>query len=175
MTGRAKAIMLQGTGSYVGKSLLAAALCRIFKQDGFSAAPFKAQNMALNSGVTKDGGEIGRAQLVQAEAAGVDATTDMNPILIKPTADSEAQVVVQGRPLSSLSAVDYRKRTVKLFKYVKQSYARLAGKFDIIVIEGAGSPAEVNLRAGDIVNMRTAKMAGAPVLRLGTLPYTQHR
>jgi len=169
MNRRAKALMLQGTGSHVGKSVLVAALCRIFRQDGFRVAPFKSQNMALNSGVTTGGGEIGRAQIVQAEAAGIDATTDMNPILIKPTADSAAQVIVHGKPLANLSAIDYRKRTRRLFKYVTQSYDRLADAFDIIVIEGAGSPAEVNLRRGDIVNMRTARMADAPVLLVGDI------
>lgn len=161
----AKTIMLQGTSSHVGKSLLCTALCRIFKQDGFQVAPFKAQNMALNSYVTLDGGEIGRAQGAQAEAAGVAATVTMNPVLIKPKQDMQAQVVVLGKPLADMSARDYRAKFLpQAVGLVKQSIEQLRQEYQVVVIEGAGSPAEVNLKDRDIVNMRTAFWAEAPVL-----------
>ncbi|SHE49339.1 cobyric acid synthase [Desulforamulus putei] len=161
----AKTIMIQGTSSHVGKSLLCAALCRIFKQDGFRVAPFKAQNMALNSYVTLDGGEIGRAQGAQAEAAGVTATVQMNPILLKPKQDLNAQVVVLGKPLADMSARDYRQHFLpRAVSLVKQCLEDLRRQYDVLVIEGAGSPAEVNLKDRDIVNMRTAFLAEAPVL-----------
>ncbi len=160
----AKALMVQGTGSHVGKSLLVTAFCRIFRQKGCSVAPFKAQNMALNSYVTEDGGEMGRAQVVQAEAAGIKPTVDMNPILIKPQSDIGAQVIIQGRVLGNYSAIEYHGYKREAIKSVRDSYNRLAKNFDIILIEGAGSPAEINLKKHDIVNMKIAKMADAPVL-----------
>ncbi len=160
----AKALMVQGTGSHVGKSILVTAFCRILKQEGYSVAPFKAQNMALNSYVTEDGGEMGRAQVVQAEAAEIKPTVDMNPILIKPQSDIGAQVIIQGRVIGNYSAVEYHKYKREAIKSVRDSYNRLSKEYDIILIEGAGSPAEINLKKHDIVNMKIAKMAGAPVL-----------
>ncbi len=161
----AKPIMLQGTASNVGKSILTAALCRIFLQDGYRTAPFKAQNMALNSAVTPDGGEIGRAQAVQAEAAGIQATVEMNPILIKPKQDMHAQIVVLGRPYSDMSAKDYRSQFLpQIHNVVEDCIQKLKSEFDVLVIEGAGSPAEVNLKDRDIVNMKTAEMADSPVI-----------
>jgi adenosylcobyric acid synthase len=161
-TGRA--LMVLGTASHVGKSVLTAALCRIFKQDGYSVAPFKAQNMALNSAATPDGLEIGRAQAMQAEAAGVAPSVDMNPILLKPCADSRSQLVVRGRVVGELAAREYHSRTPELLGIVKESYGRLASAHDVVVLEGAGSPAEVNLVGSDIVNMRMARAAGAACL-----------
>ncbi len=165
----AKTIMLQGTGSSVGKSLLTAALCRIMREDGFRVAPFKSQNMALNSFVTLDGGEMGRAQVVQAEAAGIEPTVDMNPILIKPEADARSQVIVRGKPWKTVSAFDYYRHTPELLPIVKQSLERLRSEYEIIVIEGAGSPAEINLRGPEIVNMKIAEIADAPVLLVGDI------
>jgi len=167
----ARAIMFQGTASHVGKSVLTAALCRILHQDGWRVAPFKAQNMSLNSGVTPDGGEIGRAQLLQAQAAGVVPTVDMNPILLKPKGDMTAQVIVHGRPLADLDwrryrGPEYRGRTLQA---VRESLARLQAAYDVLVLEGAGSPAEVNLRQGDIVNMTSAELADARVLLVGDI------
>lgn len=157
--------MLQGTSSHVGKSLLCTALCRIFFQDGYLTAPFKAQNMALNSTVTPDGGEIGRAQGVQAEAAGVAASVLMNPILLKPKQDMQAQVVVLGSPAADMSARDYRNEFLPgAVAMVKDCIAKLKNQYEVLVIEGAGSPAEVNLKDRDIVNMKTAELAGSPVL-----------
>jgi adenosylcobyric acid synthase len=160
----AKVIMVQGTASSVGKSTLAAALCRILRQDGWNVAPFKAQNMSLNSFVTADGGEMGRAQVVQAEAACVEPTVDMNPILLKPEGHSRSQVIVHGVPVSTLEAVDYFKRKDTMWPSVAESLDRLRAEYDVVVIEGAGSPAEVNLKARDIVNMRVALYCNAPVL-----------
>jgi adenosylcobyric acid synthase len=159
----AKPLMIQGTASSVGKSVLVAALCRILKQDGWRVAPFKAQNMSLNSFVTPDGREIGRAQAVQAEAAGVDPTVEMNPILLKPEADDRSQVVVKGRPLGRETAKDYYSRQKGLWSVVRQSLDRLLASHDVVVIEGAGSPAEINLRDRDMVNMRVASYCRAPV------------
>jgi adenosylcobyric acid synthase len=162
---RAKALMVLGTASHVGKSVLTAALCRILKQDGVSVAPFKAQNMALNSAATPEGLEIGRAQAMQADAAGLPACVDMNPILLKPCGDSKSQLVVLGRAQGELSAGHYQGRRVsELFATVTQSYERLAARHDVIVLEGAGSPAEVNLARSDIVNMRMARAADAACL-----------
>ncbi|MDD3888399.1 MAG: cobyric acid synthase [Syntrophomonadaceae bacterium] len=161
----ARAIMVQGTSSNVGKSILCTALCRIFAQDGFRTVPFKAQNMALNSTVTPDGGEIGRAQGAQAEAAGVKPTVYMNPILLKPKQDMEAQVIILGTPIGDMSAREYRNDYLpKAEALVLECINRLKEEFEVLVIEGAGSPAEVNLKDRDIVNMKTAELADAPVL-----------
>ena len=156
--------MIQGTGSHVGKSILVCALCRILKQDGYRVAPFKAQNMALNSFVTKDGKEIGRAQVAQAEAAGIDPVVEMNPILLKPTGDCGSQVILMGKPIGNMTAKEYYQKKAGFVSIIKDAYDKLRSKFDIIVIEGAGSPAEINLKDGDIVNMGMAEMASAPVL-----------
>lgn len=157
--------MLQGTGSNVGKSILTAALCRIFFQDGYSVAPFKGQNMALNSYVTADGGEMGRAQVIQAEACKIQPDVLMNPVLLKPTRDSASQVIVLGQPVGHLSARDYHVQYKdKAWQVIKDSLYRLNDSYEVLVIEGAGSPAEVNLKENDVVNMRVAKEIGAPVL-----------
>ena len=156
--------MIQGTGSHVGKSVLVCALCRILKQDGYRVAPFKAQNMALNSFVTKDGKEMGRAQVAQAEAAGIEPIVEMNPILLKPTGDCGSQVIVMGKPIGNMTAKEYYQKKNDFVSIIKDAYDKLRSQFDIIVIEGAGSPAEINLKDGDIVNMGMAEMASAPVL-----------
>ncbi len=156
--------MIQGTGSHVGKSILACALCRILRQDGYKVAPFKAQNMALNSFVTKDGKEMGRAQVAQAEAAGILPAVEMNPILLKPTGDCGSQVIIMGKPIGNMTAKEYYQKKNEFVSIVKEAYDTLRNQFDIIVIEGAGSPAEINLRDGDIVNMGMAEMASAPVV-----------
>jgi len=161
--------MVQGTASSVGKSLIVAGLCRLFRQEGLRVAPFKAQNMALNSAVTPDGLEIGRSTAVQAEAAGVAPTVEMNPVLIKPEAGARAQIVVLGKPLGRAETVDYFSRTAALWPVVADALDRLREKYDLVVIEGAGSPAEINLRDGDIVNMRIARHADAPVLLVGDI------
>ncbi len=162
-------LMVQGTASHVGKSVMVSALCRIFRQDGFRVAPFKAQNMSNNSYVTADGGEIGRAQAVQADAAGVEARVEMNPILLKPEADHISQVVVMGRPLLSAKAKDYFGLKPQLWEAVRTSLDSLRADFDIVVVEGAGSPAEINLKKNEIVNMRVARYANAPVLLCGDI------
>ena len=162
--------MVQGTASHVGKSVLVSALCRIFRQDGFRVAPFKAQNMSNNSYVTPDGGEIGRAQAVQAQAAGVEARVEMNPVLLKPEADQTSQVVLMGRRLGSAGARQYFDRLKpRLWRAVRQSLDLLREEFDVVVIEGAGSPAEINLKATEIVNMAVARYADAPVLLCGDI------
>lgn len=166
---KCKVIMVQGTGSYVGKSLIVSALCRIFKQDGFRVAPFKAQNMALNSFVTREGGEMGRAQVAQAEAAGIEPNVDMNPILLKPSGDVKAQVIVKGKPIGNMSGREYYRRRPQLLRVIRESFGRLRDTYDIIVIEGAGSPAEVNLRKNDVVNMQMAKIANCPVILAGDI------
>ncbi|SDC33772.1 MULTISPECIES: cobyric acid synthase [unclassified Candidatus Frackibacter] len=160
----AQTIMLQGTGSDVGKSVLTSAFCRIFAQDGYHVAPFKSQNMALNSYITKQGGEIGRAQAVQAEAAEVEATVDMNPILLKPREDTSSQVIIHGRPKKNMSAKEYFDHHEEGLGYIKESLARLKRDYEVVVMEGAGSPAEVNLRDQDLVNMKAAELADAPVI-----------
>ena len=165
----AKAIMIQGTMSNAGKSLLAAGLCRIFRQDGYRVAPFKSQNMALNSFITEDGLEMGRAQVMQAEAAGIAPDVRMNPILLKPTTDTGSQVIVQGEVLGDMDARKYFAYKKSLMPLVLEAYNSLAAEYDIIVIEGAGSPAEINLKKDDIVNMGLAKAVGAPVLLAGDI------
>lgn len=165
----AKAIMIQGTMSNAGKSLLTAGLCRIFKQDGYRVAPFKSQNMALNSFITREGLEMGRAQVVQAQAAGVEPSVAMNPILLKPSSDTGSQVIVNGAPIGTMAARDYFRYKKELIPVIWEAYERLNQDYDIIVIEGAGSPAEINLKQNDIVNMGMAKMAGAPVLLVGDI------
>ena len=161
----AKTIMLQGTSSSVGKSVLSAALCRIFVEDGFQVAPFKAQNMALNSFVTSTGGEMGRAQVVQAEACRIAPDVIMNPILLKPTEPAVSQVIVLGKPVGNLSAAFYHHNfKEEVWKVITESLAVLMANYEILVIEGAGSPAEVNLKANDVVNMRVAKEIQTPVL-----------
>ena len=166
---RARAIMVQGTMSNAGKSLLVAGLCRIFHEDGYRVAPFKAQNMALNSFITDEGLEMGRAQVVQAEAAGIAPDARMNPILLKPTTDVGSQVIVRGVAQGNMTAREYYRNKRALLPVVRETYASLASEYDIIVIEGAGSPAEVNLREDDLVNMGMAAIADAPVLLVGDI------
>lgn len=165
----AKCLMVQGTMSGVGKSLLTAALCRIFLQDGYRVAPFKSQNMALNSYITKDGLEIGRAQAVQAYAAGKEPDVRMNPILLKPSSDTGSQVIVHGVPQGDFAAKDYFRMKRSLIPDILSAYNSLAGENDILVIEGAGSPAEINLKADDIVNMGLAELVDAPVVLVGDI------
>ena len=166
---RAKTIQVCGTGSGVGKSVIAAGLCRMFLQDGFNVAPFKAQNMALNSAVTQENLEIGRAQAMQAEACGIEPTVDMNPILLKPTSDIGCQVIVRGKPLKNMNVLEYKEYKLKALKIVKESINRLRSQYDIVVIEGAGSPAEINLKSHDIVNMKIASFVKAPVILVGDI------
>ena len=166
---RAKCIMVQGTMSGAGKSLLCTALCRIFAQDGYRVAPFKSQNMALNSFVTRDGLEMGRAQVVQAQAAGMEPDVRMNPILLKPSSDVGSQVIVNGEVRGQMPAAAYFKLKKSLIPDILAAYDSLAEEVDIIVIEGAGSPAEINLKADDIVNMGLAKLVDAPVLLAGDI------
>ena len=165
----AKNIMIQGTMSNAGKSLLAAGLCRIFRQDGYRVAPFKSQNMALNSFITKTGAEMGRAQVVQAEAAGIEPDVRMNPILLKPTTDVGSQVIVNGQVQGNMRAMEYYRRKREFIPAVMEAYNSLAQEYDILVIEGAGSPAEINLKATDIVNMGLAELVDAPVLLVGDI------
>ena len=166
---RGKSLMIQGTASSVGKSVLCAALLRIMKQDGYRVAPFKAQNMALNSFVTRDGLEMGRAQVTQAQAAGMEPDIRMNPVLLKPTSDVGSQVIVNGEVVGSMSAAAYLSYKKQLIPTILESYHALAQTHDIVVLEGAGSPAEINLKAEDIVNMGLAKMVDAPVLLVGDI------
>jgi adenosylcobyric acid synthase len=163
----AKTLMVQGTSSSAGKSLLVAALCRIFTRRGVRVAPFKAQNMSNNAAVCPDGAEIGRAQAVQAMAASIEPTADMNPILLKPEADARSQVVVMGRPWRTLAAGTYYQHKGELWPVVTGALDRLRAAYELVIMEGAGSPAELNLRQGDLVNMKVARYAGAPVLLVG--------
>jgi adenosylcobyric acid synthase len=165
----AKSLMIQGTGSGAGKSLIVAALCRIFSNKGINVAPFKAQNMALNSFITLDGGEIGRAQALQAEASRVSATVDMNPVLLKASGEAGSQVIIHGKVLAMMKAKEYYAFRKEAWEAVRVSYDRLSKRHDLIVMEGAGSPAEINLMDVDIVNMSAAKYAKAPVLLVGDI------
>ena len=164
-----KVVMLQGTGSSVGKSLLVTGFCRVFAQDGYRVAPFKAQNMSRNSGVTPDGLEIGRAQVAQAQAAGIEPEVEMNPVLVKPEGNATAQLVSMGKMAGKLEPREYLTRREALWQNIKNSLDSLRSRFDIVVIEGAGSPAEINLRAGDIVNMAVALYADCPVFIIGDI------
>lgn len=165
----AKSIMVQGTTSNAGKSLITAALCRIFAQDGFKTAPFKSQNMALNSFITHEGLEMGRAQVMQAEAAGIKPDVRMNPILLKPTGDKGSQVVLNGKIFRDMTAGEYYTYKQDMIPHITKAYNSLSEEYDIIVIEGAGSPAEINLKQQDIVNMGMAKIADAPVIIVGDI------
>ncbi len=165
----ARVIMVQGTSSHAGKSVLATALCRIFAQDGYQVAPFKAQNMSLNSYVTPDGGEIGRSQAVQAAAALTAPKVEMNPVLIKPEGEGRSQLVVMGKPWAVASVSEYYELKPRIWETVTSALDRLRADYDVVVIEGAGSPAEVNLKEQDIVNMRVARYANAPVLLVGDI------
>ena len=166
---RGKSLMLQGTASSVGKSMLCAALLRILKQDGLKVAPFKAQNMALNSFATKEGLEMGRAQVTQAEAAGIEPSVRMNPVLLKPTSDRRSQIIVNGKPIGTMSAMEYDTFKPRLREMIREVYDDLERDVDVVVIEGAGSPAEINLKKGDIVNMSMARTADAPVILIGDI------
>jgi cobyric acid synthase CobQ len=163
------AIMFQGTSSNAGKSILTAAMCRILLQDGYRVAPFKSQNMALNSFVTRTGGEMGRAQVVQAQACRLDPDVRMNPILLKPSSDTGSQVIVGGRPVGNMDVDQYIRYKPEAFEKAKEAFGSLADEYDVIVMEGAGSPGEVNLKHHDIVNMNMARHAGAPVLLVGDI------
>lgn len=163
------AVMFQGTGSNAGKSVLAAAFCRILLQDGYRVAPFKSQNMSLNSCVTRDCGEMGRAQAVQAQACRLEPDVRMNPVLLKPSSDTGAQVIVLGKPVGNMKVDEYIRFKPKAFETAKEAYESLAAESDVMVLEGAGSPAEVNLKRHDIVNMRMARFAGSPVLLAGDI------
>lgn len=165
----AKPILLLGTASHAGKSVLTAGLCRILLQDGVRVCPFKAQNMALNSYITAEGLEMGRAQVTQAEAAGLAPEVDMNPILLKPSSETGAQVIICGRVRTNMEAADYHAFKPQARDFIRTSYERLASRFEVIVCEGAGSPAEVNLREGDLVNMGLAEMIDAPCLLIGDI------
>ncbi len=163
------ALMILGTHSNAGKSLLATAFCRILARRGYKVAPFKAQNMSNNAGVTPEGGEMGRAQIVQAEAAGLEPHTDMNPVLLKPEADHRSQVILNGQVFGYIDSSNWFQLKQQLWREVQTAYRRLAGRYDVIVLEGAGSPAEINLKAGDMVNLRMARFANAASLLVGDI------
>jgi len=165
----AKSIMIQGTASSVGKSVVTAGFCRVLKQAGYNVAPFKSQNMALNSFITENGDEMGRAQVVQAEAAGIKPTAQMNPILLKPSTDKKAQVILNGKVYKNMSAMDYHEFKPELKTMVKETYDALAAQYDYVVLEGAGSPAEINLMEGDLVNMGMAELSDSPVFLVGDI------
>lgn len=165
----ARIIMIQGTMSSAGKSLLTTGLCRVFRQDGYTVAPFKSQNMSRNSFISKSGEEMSLAQALQAEAAGIEPTAVMNPILLKPVSDMGSEVVVNGESRGHMRAAEYFDYKKALIPDVMRSFETLASSYDIVVIEGAGSPAEINLKDGDIVNMGLAKMVDAPVLLVGDI------
>lgn len=165
----AKPIMIQGTMSNVGKSLIVTGLCRIFKQDGYRVAPFKSQNMALNSFITNENLEMGRAQVVQAEACGIEPSVCMNPILLKPVTDMGSQVIINGEVVGNMGAMDYFKKKREYIPVIEGAYKKLDDEYDIVVIEGAGSPAEINLKQDDIVNMGMARIANSPVLLVGDI------
>ncbi len=169
MEGRTPAVMIQGTGSNVGKSTLVAGLARALVNRGVTVRPFKPQNMSNNAAVTADGGEIGRAQAVQARAARVAASVHMNPVLLKPETDTGAQVIVQGRRVGTMQADSYTRRKDELLPAVLESFAIVAKEADIVLVEGAGSPAEINLRDGDIANMGFAEAADVPVILVGDI------
>ncbi|HDH05844.1 MAG TPA: cobyric acid synthase [Nitrospirae bacterium] len=164
-----KAIMIQGTGSGAGKSIIVAGLCRIFRDLGIRVAPFKSQNMALNSFITKEGGEIGRAQAFQAEAAGIEPCNDMNPVLLKATGEAGCQVILNGKVYATMKADEYYAIKDEVWKEITAAYDRLSQKYELIVIEGAGSPAEINLRTEEVVNMRVARYTDAPVILVGDI------
>ncbi|MGD9037804.1 MAG: cobyric acid synthase, partial [Syntrophobacterales bacterium] len=166
---RARNLMILGTGSDVGKSILVAGLCRILKQDGYRVAPFKAQNMALNSFITPEGGEMGRAQVVQAEAAFIEPHVDMNPILLKPTSNVGSQVIVHGKVLGNYTAEEYYQKKSDLVGQVMESYRRLEAQYQVLVLEGAGSAAEINLKDKDLVNFSMAERVQAPVLLIADI------
>lgn len=165
----AKTLMIMGTHSNAGKSILVTAMCRIFARQGYRVAPFKAQNMALNAGVTPEGHEIGRATVAQAEAAGLPPHVDMNPVLLKPEGQGRSQVVLNGRHHTHIEAGNWLSLKQFLWEHVTAALDRLRQRVDLVIIEGAGSPAEINLKAGDIVNMRVARHAQAPVLLVGDI------
>ena len=166
---KARSLMIQGTASSVGKSIFVTALCRMLRQDGYRVAPFKAQNMALNSFVTPQGGEIGRSQAIQAEAAGIAPSVHMNPVLLKPQADATSQLILRGHARRVSDAADYYRQSLDLLPIIEESFNGLCAEYEIIIIEGAGSPAEINLMDREIVNMRIAGMAGAPVILVGDI------
>lgn len=168
-----KTLMIQGTTSDAGKSTVVAGLCRVFVNRGFSVAPFKPQNMALNSAVTEDGGEIGRAQALQAVAANIAPRVDFNPILLKPNSDTGAQVIVHGKALSNMEATRYHDYKKVAMNAVLESHCRLAQEFDVLMVEGAGSPAEINLREHDIANMGYAEKVDCPVILVADIDRVQ--
>ncbi len=169
LAGKARSVMVQGTSSHAGKSVITAAICRILSDKGLKVTPFKAQNMSLNSFITKCGGEVGRAQAFQAEAARCELTPDMNPVLLKPTGEQTSQVIIHGKVHSNMAAREFHAFKKEAMQYVLESYRRLAEDFDVIVMEGAGSPAEINLRENDIANMGTALATGSPVVVVGDI------